>query len=294
MIYICIPVFNRISYTKKCLASIQQQNYKDYTVVICDDGSTDDTSEIIKSEFPEVVVLRGNGNLWWSGGTNRCIEYALQHGKHGDYIFTLNNDTELEKETLHTLTEFSQKNPRSIVSSGNYFNVDHNKIEANGFVVRNKWPFSLYHKPIFRWGQDVSNLEKRVHEVNSVSGKGVLFPVEVFKEVGLYEEKKLPQYHSDSVLTRKANDAGFKIFVNLDAVIYTDQSATGIGNENSENVSLGEFISSFFSIRSKNYLKGLYHRARLIYKYKWPVYFVFNIVSIKIKYFKRILRKGSN
>jgi len=47
MIYICIPVHNRIEYTLKCIESIEKQNYKDYKIIICDDNSTDRTSKIL-------------------------------------------------------------------------------------------------------------------------------------------------------------------------------------------------------------------------------------------------------
>lgn len=289
MIYICIPVFNRVKYTVSCLQSIFGQNYKDFKVIICDDGSRDNTSEIIKQQYPQVIVLQGDGNLWWAGGTNRCIEYALKEAANTDYVFTLNNDTELLADTLTTLVEFAGNNPGSIVSCGNYFNTDHTKLEATAFVERKKWPFSLYHKLLFPWGQDISQLEKRIYEVDSLAGKGVLISVEVFKTVGLLNNQKLPQYHGDSEFTRRARNAGFRIFINLNAVIYTDQSASGIGQVNSK-VSLREFIKSFFSLRSENHLKSLYYRAKLIYKRKWIFYLAANIVSIKIRFLKRYLK----
>jgi len=286
MIYICIPVFNRIGYTRKCLRSIYEQSYKEFSVIICDDGSTDGTGDILASEFPEVTVLKGTGDLWWSGGTNKCVEYALRTAGNDDYIFTLNNDTELTGDTLNILVDFAGRNPKSIVSCGNYFNNERQKLEATAFVKKNRWPFSLYHKLLFPWGQNAGDLKKKVFEVDSVSGKGVLIPAEVFRKVGLYNAEKLPQYHGDTEFTRRAVKAGYRIFINLDAVIYTDQSASGIGQVNSK-VSIREFIHSFSSKRSENYLPSLYYRSRLIYGLKWPVYLLFNIFSIKARFIKR-------
>jgi glycosyltransferase involved in cell wall biosynthesis len=45
---ICIPTYNRKDYLKETLDSVFTQTYRDYEVVIVDDGSTDGTEEMIK------------------------------------------------------------------------------------------------------------------------------------------------------------------------------------------------------------------------------------------------------
>src|SRR5687768_11882173 len=90
MIFVVIPVFNRKHFTRECLSALENQTYKDYTIVVVDDGSTDGTSEMIHDEFPEVTVLKGTGNLFWTASVNMGIRHALQNG--ADYVLTLNND----------------------------------------------------------------------------------------------------------------------------------------------------------------------------------------------------------
>ena len=67
MIDIVIPVHNRKQYTRDCLHSLQKQTISSYRVIIVDDGSTDGTREMLRREFPEVIVLTGDGNLFWTG-----------------------------------------------------------------------------------------------------------------------------------------------------------------------------------------------------------------------------------
>lgn len=289
MIYICIPVFNRIEFTVKCINSINNQLFKDFEIVVCNDGSSDGTGEILKRDFPEVRIVEGDGNLWWSGGTNECVKYVLSACNGDDFIFTLNNDTELDSFCLQILFDFAISNPKSLIACGNYFNNDHSKLEGTAFIQRNKWPFSLYHGLLFPWGQDVSGLNQSVFEVDSVSGKGVLIPVSVFKDIGLYDSEHLPQYHGDQEFSRRAKESGYRIFLNLDAIIYTDQTASGIGQVNSK-VSLRQFIQSLNSLRSENYLPTLYHRAKIVYKKKWPVYLFFNVLSINLRFGRRYLK----
>ncbi len=50
-VFICLPVYNRINYTLKCIESIQHQEYKDYKIIICDDDSDDGTYDIISEKI---------------------------------------------------------------------------------------------------------------------------------------------------------------------------------------------------------------------------------------------------
>ena len=80
MIYIVIPVYNRKEFTHQCLLSIIKQTNKNFKIIIVDDRSTDGTREMINSEFPEIILLKGDGNLWWTRAINLGVKYALKHG----------------------------------------------------------------------------------------------------------------------------------------------------------------------------------------------------------------------
>ena len=60
MLYIVTPVFNRINFTKQYLYALNNQTTRNFKIVIVDDGSTDGTSEMIKKNFPEVILLKEN------------------------------------------------------------------------------------------------------------------------------------------------------------------------------------------------------------------------------------------
>ena len=110
-VYLVVPVFNRVEKTMEFLASVKKLSYDKIITIIVDDGSTDGTERKIKDRYPEVIILKGTGSLWWAGSTNLGVKYALDHGRDGDYVYTINNDTVLSAETLDCLVDSAQKNP---------------------------------------------------------------------------------------------------------------------------------------------------------------------------------------
>ena len=78
LIYAVVPAFNRCNKTLRFLRLFKEIPYPKKRVIVCDDGSSDNTSFNIRINFPDVQVLRGNGHLWWSGGTNMAIRRALE------------------------------------------------------------------------------------------------------------------------------------------------------------------------------------------------------------------------
>lgn len=76
-VFVVIPVHNRLSFTRACLESLREQSFRDFTIVVVDDGSTDGTYATLAEEYPEVTLLWGDGDLWWTGAMNRALGWVL-------------------------------------------------------------------------------------------------------------------------------------------------------------------------------------------------------------------------
>ncbi|MGN0729950.1 glycosyltransferase [Treponema sp.] len=88
---IIIVNYNTLELTKNCLKSIfEQTNGILFEVIVSDNGSTDGSIEMIKSEFPQVILIENNANLGFGAANNRGLK--IEKGK---YIFYLNSDTVL-------------------------------------------------------------------------------------------------------------------------------------------------------------------------------------------------------
>lgn len=224
-VWICIPVFNRVEFTLKCLESLKKQTYHNYMIVICDHGSTDGTSERIHSAYPEVIVLQESQDLWWTGAINRCVEYVLNAGDSDlDAVVTLNNDLEVDSDYISTLVGAVKRYPKAIITSAGY-DIRTRLLVSSG--LRQNWLTSKV--GITDPDKDRMPGEDDLVEVTHAPGRGTLIPLSAFKELGLYDEVHLPHYAADYDFTfRASRQGGYRIIISYRAKVFSHVEATGM------------------------------------------------------------------
>ena len=215
-------------YTLKCLESLQNQTYRDYCVVVCDHGSTDGTSEKIKSAYPNVIVLQESSDLWWTGAINRCVEYVLNTGEpERDAVVTLNNDLEVDSDYLTALVSAAQRYPQSIITSAGY-DIRTRQLVFPG--ARKNW----YTSKVRQLDTETDRISGEVDlaEVTHAPGRGTLIPLKAFRDLGLYDEKHLPHYGADFDFTFRAySRGGYRILISYRAKVFSHVDATGMSVE---------------------------------------------------------------
>ena len=95
---------NRAATTVACLkrlfAAAEHLEGWSCKVFLVDDGSTDGTGDRVRAEFPEVHVINGDGTLYWAKGMHKAWEAAIAERNDWDGYLWLNDDTELNEESL--------------------------------------------------------------------------------------------------------------------------------------------------------------------------------------------------
>ncbi|WP_088013319.1 glycosyltransferase family 2 protein [Gottfriedia acidiceleris] len=234
---IVIPIYNGIENTLICLNSLSHIKYINYEVIVVDDGSTDNSSEIILKNYPKVKLLYGDGNLWWSGGVNKGIKYALENGS--DYVLLLNNDNFIENDILEILMNVSNNYPNSIISSAVYDSKNNELIDAGGFFSL-KQGLKLYKKY-----EDVN----QCREIEWCGGMGVLIPKNIFENIGLFDDISFPQYYGDADFMYRARKLRYKILSVPFSKVYNNVETTGLSAKIANFKDLKDVL---FSIRSNN------------------------------------------
>jgi len=250
VIYIVIPVHNRLEATRDCLDSLRAQTYTSFQVVLVDDGSSDGTSEYVRSGYPEVIVLEGDGNLWWTGGTNLGVRYAVRYTRDTDYILTLNNDTVLPPTYLHTMVSLARQMPNGLIGSV-AIDDEHRDVVVDA-GVRIHWLSAKYVrlKSPGRAGDGIGSF----YQVSALPGRGTLIPVPVFRTIGLYDVRNFPHYAADYDFSLRARKAGYTLLLHPACYLYSKTKLTGISNAR-QKMSLAAWLASFHSIKSPNNLK---------------------------------------
>ena len=116
-VFVVVPVHDRCDLTRACLDSLAVQTYVRRTIVVVDDGSTDGTPDMLSSDFPDAVVLNGDGNLWWAGATNLGVAWVLGHAEVRDLVLTMNNDSVAGLDYLARLVASSLEHPHALIGS---------------------------------------------------------------------------------------------------------------------------------------------------------------------------------
>ena len=102
-IAILMTCHNRREITLRCLEYlfVACGNCNDvvFDVWLVDDGSLDGTAEAVKSRFPQVTIIYGDGNLFWAKGMHRAWTVAA-NSRHYDFYLWLNDDVVLKSEAL--------------------------------------------------------------------------------------------------------------------------------------------------------------------------------------------------
>jgi len=266
-----IPTYNRANMLKECIDSLLNQAYPLKKIVVINDDSTDNTNDIINSYGSIVDTIHGDGNWWWATCMNAGIEYALSNG--ADYILAMNDDTSLESNALKYLLESNQEYKGAIIGG-----IVMNK-EKRGQII-NKGYGAKYTK--YRWypyKKVVGAVNGRdIYYTEGQSGRGVLFPVSVYKKIGLYDTDNFP-HRGDRDFSYRCLKAGIGQYLDSGGVVYLnfDTSYQGVANK---RFTPTDVINALFHINGLYNIDHQYRFLRKHYKYLWPLWFVFWIVIV--------------
>ena len=219
---VVIPTFNRLASLRRCLDRLRLVSSPTFSIIVVDDGSSDGTAECLSHSYPEVTLLLGDGNLWWAGAMNVGCRSAAATG--ATWVLVLNDDSEIEPDTIAALVATSRQYPDAIVGPKVLVRDLPNTIWSAGGAVRWPWPGVLmrgYYEP------DHGQYDIRA-DVAWLPGMGTLIRTEHFKLLGFYDAEHLPQLWGDADLTLRARKLGLKVLYEPRSRLWNDTATTGM------------------------------------------------------------------
>lgn len=114
IISIIVPVFNVSAYVSRCIKSVLNQTYRKLEVILIDDGSTDNSSEICKeyAKIDDRIRFISQSNSGLSVTRNRGIDLAT-----GQYILFLDSDDYLAQDALENLVKYLGNTEPDLITS---------------------------------------------------------------------------------------------------------------------------------------------------------------------------------
>lgn len=243
-VYLLIPTKNRKDLAVKCLASLKKQTCRNFDIVFIDDGSTDETAKALRKIDSEVIILRGDGNLWWCGSVRMGVDYILNLSKPGDFIVIQNDDTYMQPDYLQVLMDESVRHGRMVLGTPN---VD---FESNQLIYNSHRIGKLG-----AIGPAIVISSEDILETDTLSGRGAIIPIEVFGVTGNFS-KLFPHYAADYDFFFRAKRAGFKVAVTTKVITYSTSLQPNLSRriKSKKPPTFRDMIDLFFDRRSSDNL----------------------------------------
>ena len=216
--------YHQAALTAEFLQSSKKLLYRNFEILICDMASCENPVDIFSdTEFPHVRFLPSEKNLGFAGGNNWGFRQA-----RGEFIFVVNNDTDLTPDIIHHLIQpfFQNKSIGIVCPKIKYFD-EPGIIQYAGFRPMNPFTgrtFSIGDREIDKGQYDVSGVTSGAH------GCAMMIKREVIEKTGLFPENFF-LYYEEWDLSARVQKAGYLIWYQSQACILHKQSMT-VGKEN--------------------------------------------------------------
>lgn len=212
-VIVIIPSYNGQKYWPDLLPTLVREKYDDFDleVLVVDNNSQDNSADYIESKFPTITVIRNKENTGYVGANNIAYEYAKD--KNADFIYLLNQDTEISPGFLGPLYNFAMTHKfgslqsKLLLHSNKKINTLGNKIHYLGFG----------------YGQDAGKKDlnnQNIVKINYSSGAGVFISMPALKKRGYLFDETMFMYLEDLDLGWSLNLLGYDNYLIPDSVIY--------------------------------------------------------------------------
>lgn len=208
-------------------------------VIVVDNGSGDDSVRLLTSGFPDLTLIASSVNLGFSGGNNLALRRVLanraaQVNAAPEFVLLLNNDVEVDRETVVTLARFMSANP-DVGIVGPKIVLPNGKLDLacrRGFPTpaRAFWKLTgvsrVFPKNPRFTGYNLTHLpEDETADVDSVVGACMFMRAEAIEDAGLLDESFF-MYGEDLDLAYRVKECGWRVVYLPETTVVHQKGAT--------------------------------------------------------------------
>ena len=206
---IVIPNYNAVEHLSRCLASLKRQSYRNFETLVVDNGSNDESVEMVERGFPEVRLIR----LPEPAGFARPVNEGIRQSA-GRWIFTLNNDTEVDPRCLEEVWRGISAHPECAFFACKLLFHDRPEVInsaghglTRGLVVVDRGV-----------GESAARYNQEAEVLGTCAGAGV-YGRDLLEALGGFDEDFF-MYYEDADLSVRAQLAGYRCRYLPGAIVY--------------------------------------------------------------------------
>jgi GT2 family glycosyltransferase len=217
LVSIIIVNYNGRLFLEKCMSSLMKQTYHAIEIILVDNGSADSSIDFIKREYPSIRIIANKENLGFAKGNNVGIKESK-----GEFIATLNNDTEVTPKWVEELVKGMDSNNKvGMCASKMLFMKNPQTINSTGISISRSGAC---------WDRGISEHDlgqyESVEEVFGPCAGAAMYRKSMLEEIGLFDEE-FHAYMEDTDLAFRGRLAGWKCLYMPGAVVYHIHGGTG-------------------------------------------------------------------
>lgn len=232
--------WNGLAKTRECLASLRTLDYPGLEVILVDNASTDGSVEMVRREFPEVVLVVNDTNRGVAGGRNVGMRLAMERGAR--WMLLLDNDTVVDPGLVRELVALGDADPRvGILGAKIYFEGEGNVLWGIGGGM----DLRRCHFDIRGFGEEDRGQYDVACEVPYVMGCAQMVRRRVIDAVGYMDEGFVTYFAEDTDLCLRAKAAGLKSIVAPRAIVWHKVARGAAGSRTTGN-------DNFYILKGRN------------------------------------------
>lgn len=257
IVSLIILSWNTKNLTKECLKSIG--NLKSSEIIVVDNGSNDGSPEMIKKEFPRVILIKNKKNLGFGAANNQGMKKAK-----GDYFLILNSDTVVKNKAPLKMAQFLERHPQTGAVGCKLLNPDGTDQPSFGPFPNLLVSFVMLFAEHWLGGHLVRRSSHEIEETDWVMGAALMIKKEVFAKAGPMDES-IFMYLDEVEWCYRIKKAGFKV------MFYPEAKIVHLGRGSSKTGKKDPIINIYRGLRhfyQKHYPDWQFLILRLMLKLK--------------------------
>lgn len=258
---VVIPNYNGRNYLQDCLTSLLEESEVP-AIIVVDNGSADESAAMVKERFPMVKLIALPENRGFSAAVNIGIREAGT-----EYVFLLNNDTVVLKDTIEELEAAMERHPKAFSVAAKMLQMKNPELidSAGDFYCALGWAFAR--------GKDRKNeaFSKETSVFSACAG-AALYRKAVFEKIGDFDENHFA-YLEDIDVGYRAKIYGYRNYYAPASVVLHAGSGSSGSRHNKFKVDLSSRNSIYLIYKNMPVLQVLLNLPFLLLGYLVKILF---------------------